>query len=155
MYNRLTLATGENEKPKTLPVAQDENQKFGNWTGQGDTKAMAEDLGKRGLVGADQLLFENQDTSSADAIKNKNQSDWKVAMIQNVLTNAKKFGIRTPEALLANKNVLIGNPKWVDAVNNPAFNNIHPNFWSVITKSILPEQWAKYDKSKNQDIAKK
>jgi len=157
MYNFTTLSTppdGGDKGKKTPPINQDENQKFGNWTGSLDTKINASDLMKRGLIGADQLVNENQDISTPDAIKNKNQSDWKIAAMQQILANAKKFNLRTPEEVNANRNVLIGNPKWVEAINNPYFNNIHPNWWKTITDSILPEQWAKYDASK-KDIAKK
>ena len=149
--NYLVAAKGD---PTIPPVNQDPHQRFGNWTGSTDTKVNAADLSKRGLINADQLVNENQDVSSADAIKNKNQSDWKISALQNVLANAHKFGIRSPEALDANRNVLIGNKAWSDAMNNPQFTNIHPNFWSV-TKGILKDQWAKEDAANKNSVAKK
>jgi hypothetical protein len=153
MAGGMTPPSGDPVK-KTTPIQQDANQKFGNWTGQADTKVMAQDLMNRGLKGADQLLFENQDTSNADAITNKNQSDWKTSAIQNILANAHKLNIRTPESVDANKNVLIGNGKWADAINNSSFQNIHPNFWQV-TQGILKDQWAKEDAQNKNQTAKK
>jgi|SRR6185312_10306447 len=152
--NFLLAAKVGDPTKKIPPVNTDVHQKFGNWTGSTDTKVNAQDLSNRGLVGADQLVNENQDTSSADAIKNKNQSDWKIAMLQNILTNAHKFGIRSPEALDANRNVLIGNNKWADAVNNPQFAVVHPNFWQV-TKGILKDQWAKEYAANKNNVANK
>lgn len=143
MYNRITLAEGEKDKKPVLPP-QDLLQKFGNWTGQTDTKVMAEDLIKRGLVGGEQLRYDQPNTSTAEGIRNA-QSDWKVAAIQDILSNARKFNLRKPEEVLANKNVLISNPKWRDAINNDSFKTIHPNFWNVITDSLLPSQYAKED----------
>lgn len=136
-------------------LQQDENQKFGNWTGGTDTKIKAKDLMRRGLIGADQMFNEDQSNlKSGSQIRNA-QSDWKIAAIQNILSNAKKFGITKPEEVLANKNVLIGNERWVDAINNQSFKNIHPNFWNIITDSLLPEQYAKYNKQNSNNIAKK
>src|ERR1700688_4409652 len=137
MYNRTTVGDPTAPKDKIPPVNQDANQKFGNWTGSTDTKVMAADLMKRGLTGADQILYDQPNTNDANSIRNS-QGDWKLAAIQNILANAHKLGIRTPEAVMANKDVLIGNSKWKDAINNPAFKNIHPNFWGTITDSILP-----------------
>lgn len=140
MYNRTTLYEGgdKGKKNPSLPP-QDENVKFGNWTGQTDTKVMAKDLMDRGLVGANQLMADDP-TTNPTGISNS-QSDWKQAAIQNILANAHKFNIRTPEAVLANQKLLIGNPKWEDAINNQYFKNIHPNFWEVVTHSLLPERW--------------
>jgi len=152
--NFLLSAKGDPTKKVTPPVNQDPHQRFGNWTGSPNTKVNAEDLLRRGLVGADQLVNENQDTSSRDAIINKNQSDWKIAAMQNILSNAHKFGIRSPEALDANRNVLIGNSKWADAINNPQFAVVHPNWWQV-TKGILKDQWDKEDAANKQSVAKK
>jgi len=45
-------------------ATQDTYQKFGNWTGSTDTKLMAADLKKRGLIGADQLIDEEMFGSS-------------------------------------------------------------------------------------------
>lgn len=147
MYDRTTLGDGKKPTPD-----QDKFQKFGNWTGQTDTKVMAQDLFKRGLIGADQLVSDNPNTSSGDAIRNA-QSDWKVAAVQDILANARKFNLKKPEEIMANKNALISNPAWRDAINNTSFNTLHPNFWSVITHSILPEQYAK--EAAQNSIAKK
>lgn len=148
-----SVSKGDPTKNKKADIPQSELDKFGNWTGQTDTKVMAKDLMNRGLQGANQLLYDMVDTSTGDSIKNA-QSDWKVAAIQQILSNAKKFNLRTPEEINANRNVLIGNSRWVDAINNQSFKTIHPNFWSVITDSLLPEQYAKYDKNNSQTVSK-
>ena len=156
MYNAITAANidGPGDNNPKPPIVQDENQKFGNWTGSTDPKVMAADLMKRGLVGANQLLYDNPDVSSKSGIINS-QSNWKQAAMQNILANAKKFNLRTPEEINANRDALVGNAKWADAINNPSFKQIHPNWWQTITDSILPEQYAKYDAAKKGDIAKK
>lgn len=133
---------------------QDALSRFSNWTGQTDTKVMAHDLMKRGLVGADQLYFDSVDTTSPNSIR-KSQSDWKVAAIQNILMNAKKLNLRKPEEIMANRHILIDNPTWKEGINNPAFKQVHPNFWQVISNSILPEQYAKSDKEASLLLAKK
>lgn len=131
-------------KPKSaLPyISQDDLQKFGNWTGKTDTKEIAADLMKRGLVGANQLVNDNPDITSANGIRNA-QSDWKIAAIQDIVANARKYNLRSPEAVMANKHLLVSNPNWRAAIEDPYFNHIHPNWWSTITHSILPEQYAK------------
>jgi len=122
-----------------------------NWGKEGDaidSKAAANYLKQKGLVGADQIVEAQPNLADANSIRN-NQGDWKVSAVQQILANAKKFNLRKPEEILANKNVLVGNPKWRDAINNPSFSVIHPNFWSTITDKILPEQYAKDDASKS------
>lgn len=139
MYDRITLATGDGKKPVSN---QDKFQKFGNWTDQADPKVMALDLKRRGLIGADQLIEDKPNVNDPNSIRNS-QSDWKTAAIQQILSNAKKFNLRTPEEINANRDVLVGNKNWASAINNQSFQAIHPNFWSVITHSILPDQYAK------------
>lgn len=127
--------------PKKDPTATN----FSNWlTNNGssiDTKAAASDLMKRGLVGADQIMYDNPNTNSPTSIKNS-QADWKPAAIQEILYNIRRLGLKTPEEINANKGVLTSG-KYKDAINNPSFANIHPNFWSTITNSIVPQQYAK------------
>lgn len=144
-------AVGGGEKKK---YNQEDLNSFGNWTDQTDTKMMAKDLNNRGLVGADKMMDDNVNTSSSDGIRNAN-SDWKVSAIQNILSNARKLNLRTPEEVNANRDVLINNPKWRDAINNPVFSQNHPNFWNIITHSILPERYAKYDKMEKDNTVKK
>jgi len=144
MVAGMTPPTGGNPK-KTPTLPQDAASKFGNWLNTTDTKQMAADLMKRNLEGANQLVFENQDTSSADAIKNKNQSDWKIAAIQGMLGNAYRLGIKTPEEVTANWNVLT-NGKFKDAINDPTFSVIHSNFPDVF-KKLLADQWAKQNQN--------
>ena len=70
---------------KEVPLEQGISEKFANWTGQQSTKVMAQDLMKRGLQGADQLVYENQDVSSTDSITKKNKSDWIPSSIRKIL----------------------------------------------------------------------
>lgn len=120
---------------------------FGDWTGtNGDTKAMAKDLMNRGMTGSDQIYFQTPDTSTRDGVT-KSRSDVIPAAISQILQNAHNLGIRDSTTALANKNVLLSSPLFKDTVNNPNFKLIYPNFWDIVTKSILPEQWAKYDKT--------
>lgn len=130
-------------------LTQDPYQKFGNWTGQDDTRVMAQDLMKRGLIGADQLLSSNPNPNDPNSIRNA-QGDWKVNAIQSILAKARELNLRKPEEVNANRNVLMGklNSQYRDAINSQSFNTIHPNFWSVITNSLLPDQYAKEDAQK-------
>lgn len=153
LAKQVVALSGGNKKPPD-DTEQDEFQKFGNWTGQTDVKLMAKDLLRRGLIGAEQLVMENVNIKSPDAIR-KAQSDWKVSAIQEILARARKFNLRTPAEVLANKDVLLTNPMWKEGVNNWAFKNVHPNFWNIITESLLPEQWAKYDKADKSNLVKK
>lgn len=141
--------TGDPTK-KDVPLAQTDGEKFGNWTGQKDTKIMATDLLKRGLKGADQLVYENQDVSSTDSITKKNKSDWIPSAIQQILQKAYSRNLRTPAEIVNNKTYLLSglDTGYKSAINSDSFNNIYPNFWNVITDSILPEQYAKFDNSK-------
>lgn len=128
--------------------------KFGDWAGSQDTKVIGKKLMDLGLTGADQIYYDNPNVSTRNGVINS-QGDWKPAAISQILENAQRLGIRTPEELMANKDVLIGNPKFRDAINNPVFNNLHPNFWQVIGQKILPQQWAKYDAANKNQTAKK
>lgn len=125
-----------------------------NWGNEGDTidtKEAAKYLQKKGLVGADQIIDAQPNINDPNSIRN-NQGDWKIAAIQQIMANAKKFNLRKPEEIMANKNVLIANPKWRDAINNPSFNNIHSNFWGIISNVLLPEQYAKDDAAKSMAV---
>ena len=154
LLNAVNTVQGGGGDPtkKDVPVNQDAAAKFGNWLGTQDSKLMSADLMKRNLTGADQLVFENQKIDTADNIKNKNQSDWKVAAIQNMLSQAFKVGIKTPEAVTANWDYLTQG-KWKDALNDPTFAVVHPNFPDVF-KKLLADQWAKQDKQNNSQTAK-
>ena len=152
MYNRITSYL----EPTPIPTeAQDELRRFGNWTGQTDTKVMAKDLMRRGLQGAEQLYFEGKpDIKNPQNVRNA-QNDWKVSAVQEILANARKLNLRKPGEVLANKDVLLTTPSWKEGVNNWAFKNVHSNFWDIIANSILPEQWAKNDSEKKMQLAKK
>ena len=128
--------------------------KFGDWAGSQDTKVIGKKLMDLGMTGADQIYYDNPDVSTRNGVINS-QGDWKPAAISQILENAKRLNIRTPEAMMVNKDVLIGNPRFRDAINNPVFNNIHPNWWQIISQKILPQQWAKFDaQNKNQTTKK-
>lgn len=157
MVNNYLVEAAKNKvpttPPPTTPKVGDDNTQFGNWTGDNDTKSQVADLMKRGLIGASDMYQQQPDISNRNGIVNT-ATDWKPAAVSMILENAKRLNLRTPEAVMANKDTLIANPKWRDAINNPVFQQIHPNFWQVITRSILPQQWAKYD-AQNKTVAKK
>lgn len=131
-------------------------KQFGNWADTEDTKAMAHDLSQRGLIGADQLILDNPNQNDRNSVVNS-QSDWKPAAIQKILSKAYEAGIKNPTVFLApeNRNYLLSglDPRIRDAINDPRFTQIHPNFWNILSDSILPQQWAK-EANKNE-IAKK
>ena len=131
-------------KPSTLTPKQLTD--FGNWTGQSDPKVMAADLGKRGLIGSDQLITDTPDLSTKAGITDS-QTNWKPAAISLIVAKARELGLRKPEELDANKQALMGSldPRIKDAINDPRFLRVHPNFWDVVNKSIIPQQWAKVD----------
>lgn len=143
--------------PTTTPppdYSPEDLKRFGNWTGQQDTKVMAADLAKRGLLGADQIIMSNPNINDPNSVIN-NQGDWKPAAIMSIVANARKYNLRRPEEILANKKVLMNSlaPRIQDAINNPYFNQIHGNFWDVLAHSIIPQQWAKADAENS--VAKK
>lgn len=134
----------------------DQFQKFGLWTGTTDNRKMAQDLKDRGLENGQQLIDDtaNVNTSDPNSIKNS-QSDWKISAMQQILSNAARLKIKTPEEIAANKNALISSldPKYQQAINNPTFNQLHPNWWKV-AHSILTDQYAKYANMNNNNVAK-
>lgn len=136
---------GGGGKKKTEPTPE-ELKSFGNWTGQDDVHVMAQDLSKRGLLGADQLLLDSANQSDPNSIINS-QSDWKPSAIEKIVSNARRYNLRTPEEIMANKAVLMNTlePRIQEAINDPYFAQIHPNFWQILSHSIIPQQWAKYD----------
>ena len=148
---------GGKKKPAPPPPSStpEEIAQFGNWTGQTDTKLMAHDLAKRGLMNADQLIMDNPNPNDPNSVRNS-QGDWKPAAIEKIVANARKYNLRKPEEIMANKKVLMNSldPRIQEAINNPYFNQIHGNFWQVLSHSIIPEQWAKADAA-TSSIAKK
>lgn len=129
-----------------LRISNPPNEGF-NWGKAGDaidTKKAAQYLQKIGLVGADQIKEAQPNIADPNSIRTS-QADWKIAAIQHIISNAKKFGIRKPEEVIANKDVLMStlDPKYKDAINNSSFGVTHPNFWGIISHSILPDEYAK------------
>jgi len=118
--------------PRTL--TPDELTAFGNWIPNGDNKMYASDLGKRGLLNTTQMFVDNPNVASKASVSNS-QSDWKPAAIQEILIRARKAGIKDPTTFLANKEYLsnLSNPAYKDALKNPEFQKIHPNWWQIVS----------------------
>jgi hypothetical protein len=132
---------------KDVPISP-----FSNWAGTTDRAVMAKKLGDLGMTGADQIYNDNPDPTDPNSIKHS-QGDWKLAAVQKILEKAHDKGIRDPTTAMANKSYLLSglDKPYQDAVNSDTFNNIHPNFWQVITQKLLPLQWAKNDAAANQN----
>lgn len=147
---------GGKKKPNPNQPTPKQLQDFGNWTGSTDTKVMAADLAKRGLLGADQIILSSPNTNDPNSVTN-NQGDWKPSAIMSIVANARKYNLRKPEEILANKKVLMNSldPRIQDAINDPRFHIIHRNFWDVLANSIIPQQWAKVDAQNQNNLAKK
>lgn len=136
------MATKLRVTPPLKKLTPEEMNRFANWIPSGDSKAMAADLGKRGLIGASQLIEDQQPAIVTAGNSKASQSSWKPAVILNILQKARQFGLKNPTELLANKDVLIDNPDYKAAVNHPTFNQIHPNFWQVVS-NLYKDQLAK------------
>ncbi len=121
----------EEPLPPLRKLTPEEASRFANWIPSYNTKEMATDLGRRGLLNASQLIEEVQPNLVTAATSKSVQSSWKPAAIVNILQKAREFGIRTPQELIANKDVLM-QKEYKDAINHPEFKRIHPNFWNVV-----------------------
>jgi len=132
------LAKGGKKK-----FTEEELNKFGNFAGTTDTKDVAKYLMGKGLIGASQLYTDSPNVATKEGIVNS-QSDWKPSAISHMLMQAKSLGIKSPESVTANKAALMASmpPRLKEALNNPAFMQIHPNFWNVF-KDILQDQYKK------------
>src|SRR6185369_11021568 len=99
----------------------------------------AQYLQKKGLIGADQIKETQPNTADPNSIRNS-QADWKISAVQHIMANAKRLGIRTPEAFDANMDVLTNtlDPKYRLALKDPSFTIAHPNFPTVL-KEILKD----------------
>ena len=151
LVGAVNAVSGEGDpKKKQGDIPQTELDKFGNWTGQTDTKVTAKDLQKRGLVGANQLLEATPDITDPNSIRSS-RSDWIVGAAQKIVSQALRLDIRDSSTFDANIPALTStiNSRYKDAINEQSFNNNYPNFFKVIRDSILPEQFAKYDKQKS------
>lgn len=128
--NHLLSAKKKSVTPTPKKYTEDELFRFSNWIPNGDTKAIASDLSRRGLANATQLYLDKPNTSAINGVQNA-QSDWKPAAIQQILMKARAAGMKNLLDIKANKEYLTsGNFK--DALNHPTFNQIHPNFWDVV-----------------------
>ena len=131
------------EKPKpATPLTDEQLRKFGDFAGSADTKDIAKYLMKKGMIGAEQLYTDQPDTRTAAGITNA-QSDWKAAAISKMLMRARALNIRTPTQVMANKKALLGSmdERYQSAINNPVFNQVHPNFWQTFN-GILGDRYA-------------
>lgn len=129
---------------KPIPPAPTEAQlrAFGNFANTTDIKEKASYLSKKGLIGAGQLMTDHPDISTKNGIINA-QSDWKTSAMSSMLSRARQLGLKTPTEINANKEALLGAlaPRLKDAMNHPAFNQIHPNYWDTFN-SVLKDQYA-------------
>jgi len=132
------LVEGGKKKP-----TEEELNKFGNFAGTTDTKDIAKYLMKKGLIGASQLYTDKPDVATKEGIVNS-QSDWKPSAISHMLMQAKALGIKSPESVTANRTALMASmpPRLKEALNDPTFTQIHPNFWNVFG-DILQDQYKK------------
>lgn len=137
-------------KPKKIMPTDAQLQAFGNYGGP-DVKTKASYLGKKGLIGSDQLFFDHPDISTKNGIINA-QSDWKTSAIGAMLMRARTLNLRTPTEIKANRTALLGSlrPELAKAINHPSFNQIHPNFWGTFD-SILKDQYANEDINSSQN----
>lgn len=118
---------------KLRQLSPDEMNSFVNWLPSRDSKDLSTDLGKRGLINASQLIEEKQPKIVTGQNSRAIQSSWKTAAILNILQKAREFGIKDEKELLANKDVLM-QKEYKDAINDPTFKVIHPNWWDVVGK---------------------
>ena len=137
------------------PLTTEQLEKFANWIPEGNTIDLAKDLSKRGLINADQLVTSASQelTSSPNLAKQgaagnivdvaniqKQQGMWKQAALKEMLAKARAKGIRTPLEVMANKEYLTGG-KYKSGLNDPKFNEIHPNFMTVFS-NLLNDRYA-------------
>ena len=118
---------------KLRQLSPDEMNSFVNWIPSKDSKDLSTDLGKRGLINAAQLIEEKQPKIVTGQNSRAIQSSWKTAAILNILQKAREFGIKDQNELLANKDILM-QKEYKDAINDPTFKVIHPNWWDVVGK---------------------
>jgi len=115
-----------------------ELDKFANWMGEGaDVKQYAHDLGRRGLHGATDMVL---DTSPDSKVPN-NLSVWKPALIQRILSEAKKRGYNA-EQLMVDKENILKLSGGEEAINHPLFTRDKDNFWGVV-KGLYGERLSK------------
>lgn len=133
-------------KPKPLTEAQ--LQAFANYGGTTDIHGRASYLGKKGLIGASQLISDHPDLSKPNGLINA-QSDWKTGAIGAMLMQARKLNLRTPAEVKANRGALLASlaPRLKEAINHPVFNQIHPNWWETFDQ-VLGDQYAAEKTSK-------
>jgi len=151
---KIATKVGEPVPPSAnKSLTTDQLEKFANWIPEGNTIDIAKDLSRRGLVNADQLVtsassaltsspnLANQMGNKAETANIlKQQGMWKQAAIKEMLAKARAKGIRTPLEIMANKEYLTGG-KYKSGLNDPKFNEIHPNFMNVFS-NLLNDRYA-------------
>lgn len=147
---------GKDKVKKPAPLSDDQLNIFGNFGGSADVKVKARYLASKGLRGADQMINDQPDISTREGIVNS-QADWKTSAFSTMLIRARKLGLQTPTEITANKDALLGSlpDRLKDAMNNPFFNQIHPNYWQVFG-SVLQDQYGEEAKrdTKNSIVKK-
>lgn len=138
---------GDGKKPPETPLTDTQLQQFGNFAGSSNLRDQALYLMKKGMKGAEQLYTDHPDISTRDKLINA-QSDWKPAAISAMLIRARRAGLRTPTEINANKDALLGalRPELAQAINHPAFSQIHENFWPVFSQ-ILQDRYSNESRS--------
>jgi hypothetical protein len=144
LLTAVKAAPGDPKKPTAAAppmLSEAELRAFANYGGTTDPKGKAAYLASKGLVGASQILTDHPDVSTEKGIINA-QSNWKTSAIEAMLMQARKMGLKTPTQLSNNKAGLMSaiDPRIKEALNHPAFNQIHPNFWETFN-GIVKDQY--------------
>lgn len=143
------------EEPKKKVPSDSDSVRFGNFTNEGtgaiDLDKASKYLTDKGLTGMGAIQPPAPIVNKYGVVNSqpivKSQSASGASLVSGLLQNAFKMGLRKPEEIEANKEVLINKlpPELKELVNNWGFKSNHPNFWEVMKRNILPEQWKKFD----------
>lgn len=63
-------------------------------------------------------------------------SNWVPLQTAHIMKRARALGIRTPDQINANMDVLLQDTPYKEAVKHPDFKKIYPNFWDVIKGEV-------------------
>ena len=147
-------------------VSPEDLEKFANYLPEGQRSPFdyANEMSKRGYWGAPDMMKGAQDSAAGFAKDNRANPEgaaadykddrkysqlWHNELIQNVLTTAKKWGIKDKQGMLANKDALLANTRlgtddFNKVMNVPAGagESKADNFWRV-TGDLYNDQNAK------------